>query len=294
MDTEGGWAAEDEKGNRMKQVLAGLLLLPVAAFAVDGVREINQSCALAGCFSGDAPGFPVTIDQDGSYVLTGNLDVSGLSVPENRTAVDITALRVTLDMNGFSIIGPVSCTGTPVTSCTPSGGSGDGIQAPFATGSAVTIRNGIVRGMGNTGVGCGGSCNVRDVQAIENGLVGITNSNDHGVFINNTARRNGQYGFIVDGLVEGNTAVGNGGYGIFTNPGSRVIRNHSENNGGNGVRCFTCSLLDNVVIGNAGFGVELGGRAVYGRNLIDDNDMGELDGTAFAVDENRCGLGACP
>lgn len=33
-----------------------------AATAGEGVVEINAVCAAAGCFQGDAPGFPVTLD----------------------------------------------------------------------------------------------------------------------------------------------------------------------------------------------------------------------------------------
>jgi len=52
----------------MKRTHALLPLLAVAlhagtAAAVDGVLEINQTCAaLSGCFPGDTAGFPVTID----------------------------------------------------------------------------------------------------------------------------------------------------------------------------------------------------------------------------------------
>ena len=56
--------------------LIALLLLALAgpALAVDGVVEINQTCAVqTGCFSGDTAGYPVTITQPGSYRLTSNL-----------------------------------------------------------------------------------------------------------------------------------------------------------------------------------------------------------------------------
>src|SRR5436190_10630805 len=89
-------------------------------YAVDGIVLIDQNRALAGGVTpGDAPGFPVTISLAGSYRLSGNL-----TVPDaNTTAINITADNVTIDLNGFSIIGPVVCTpiGTPVTSCSPSG-----------------------------------------------------------------------------------------------------------------------------------------------------------------------------
>ena len=71
-------------------VAAFILLLTVVApaLAVDGVREINQACALSGgCSAGDAPGFPVEITTDGSYRLTGNLAVG--SGNGNVTAISI-------------------------------------------------------------------------------------------------------------------------------------------------------------------------------------------------------------
>src|SRR5712692_4005736 len=84
-------------------------------YAVDGVVLIDQNRALAGGVTpGDAPGFPVTISVPGSYRLSGNL-----TVPDaNTTAIQVTADNVTLDLNGFSIIGPTVCVGT---SCSPTG-----------------------------------------------------------------------------------------------------------------------------------------------------------------------------
>lgn len=280
----------------MKSVLAGLLLLPLSAFAVDGVREINQICANGfGCFAGDNGGFPVQITESGSYRLTSDLDVSALSNPENRTAIDLSnsALEVTIDLNGFSIIGPATCTGTPVTSCTPTG-TGDGIRTPVATNAAVTIKNGTIRGMGDTGIACGRNCIISNIHAVENAGFGFGNANGDSIIINNILRRNGGSGMSGAGLIESNIAIGNGGDGIFSNPGSRVIGNQSEDNDGNGIRCFTCSLINNVIRANTGFGVSYGGRAVAGGNLIDDNDMGEIDGTApFEIAPNRCGFSAC-
>ena len=111
----GGWVA----------VAATILSLGASpALAVDGVIEINQAAALAGGITPcDAPGFPVTISQPGSYRLTSNL-----IVPDAATnGIQITANDVTLDLNGFSIIGPNTCTPNPVR-CTFSGG-GIGVMA---------------------------------------------------------------------------------------------------------------------------------------------------------------------
>src|SRR5438128_5729077 len=70
-------------------------------YAVDGVVLIDQNRALAGSVTfGDAPGFPVTLSQPGSYRLSGNL-----TVPDaNTTAIEVTANNVTIDLNGFSIL----------------------------------------------------------------------------------------------------------------------------------------------------------------------------------------------
>ena len=78
--------------------LSCLLALGVSApgYAVDGVLEINQTCAVqTGCFSGDDPGFPVTIVTPGSYRLTGNLTVPD----ENTGAIVVQASRSTVEVS---------------------------------------------------------------------------------------------------------------------------------------------------------------------------------------------------
>jgi len=47
--------------------------LASAASASEGVLEISQACAAVGCFPGDGPGFPVTIDrgQPATFPLNG-------------------------------------------------------------------------------------------------------------------------------------------------------------------------------------------------------------------------------
>jgi hypothetical protein len=70
------------------------------SWAVDGVTEINQAAALAGgVAAGDLPGFPVTIGSDGNFRLT-----SSLAPQTSGTAIEITAIGVNLDLNGFRIV----------------------------------------------------------------------------------------------------------------------------------------------------------------------------------------------
>jgi len=142
---------------RTAEFSLGLLcscVLAVSAFAADGVIQINQARALAGgVVPADAPGFPVLIDASGSYVLTSNL-----MVPDQLTdGILVTADRVTIDLNGFGIIGPVICnaSGSNVL-CSPAG-SGIGVHAqqiaePASRADRTVVRNGFISGMGGTGV----------------------------------------------------------------------------------------------------------------------------------------------
>src|SRR5688572_26812572 len=73
---------------------------PIPNRTGDGVVLINQNRAVnGGVTPGDAPGFPITISRPGSYRLASNLNASGL-------VIEIVADGVSLDLNGFSIIGP--------------------------------------------------------------------------------------------------------------------------------------------------------------------------------------------
>jgi len=145
------------------------LLLVLAAGSVhagDGVLEINVACRTAGCFTGDAPGAPIQITEPGSYILTSNL-----SVNVNTTAILIQTDDVTLDLNGFTISGPVVCSRGDPTTCSTSG-LGIGIDA--ADQRNITVRNGVVRGMGSDGVIVNGRgarvSNLTVTENAENGL----------------------------------------------------------------------------------------------------------------------------
>src|ERR1700754_1825156 len=116
---------------RFSKMRAALLCLFVAIssslFAADGVTIIDQRSAQAGNITpGDGPGFPVTISRPGSYKLMSNLNVSH----DDVTAILVTAPDVTINMNGFSIIGPTQCVdgGLGLPTC-PKPGVGIGIQA---------------------------------------------------------------------------------------------------------------------------------------------------------------------
>jgi len=146
-------------------LLAGLLLCGLAgtASAGDGILEINQSCVAVGCFAGDAPGWPVTLDGGGSYRLTSDLDIY-----EPGNAIEILADGTTLDLAGFGIR---FCTDTaPGFACLYLG-SGDGISGAGALD--VTVRNGVVQGFLGWGVYLGARARVEGLVVRANGDGGI-------------------------------------------------------------------------------------------------------------------------
>ena len=126
----------------MKQAFAflAMTLSPACVYGVDGVVLINQATVNA------AGGFPYRITQPGSYKLSGNLTLPTV----NTTGIDILSDNVTLDLNGFTIAGPLPCF-----ACLP--GSGDGVHTSVR--NHITVRNGSIVGADwmRAGAGSGGS-----------------------------------------------------------------------------------------------------------------------------------------
>jgi hypothetical protein len=218
-------------------------------YAVDGVTLIEPSRVARGSITpGDAPGFPVTISEPGSYRLAGNLTVLDMFT----TAIEITADNVTLDLNGFSIIGPNVCTPNP-TMC--SSGGGVGVHAgSFSTGTiaphSVRVVNGTVRGMGFHGVRLmGDGTTVERVNTYSNGGPGIVVGD--GSVIDSTAVLNGGAG-IIGTIVRGNISTNNRASGIFLRgPGGVAIGNSAKGNGNFGIDASCAgSIVGNAVVGN--------------------------------------------
>ena len=226
-------------------IVALSLLLPSAIRAVDGVVLIDQNRALAGGITpGDTPGFPITISQSGTYRLTGNL-----TVPDaNTNAFTLTAEFVTIDLNGYSIIGPTVClpVGETVTSCSPSGG-GSGVTLNFNQ-RGIAVVNGVVRGMGFLGIdlGTGDGHLVKNVRAESNGAGGIRLQ--RGTVSGCIANSNGGIGIsATQSTVSGNTVILNRDYGIQANCPSSIVGNTVFVNGGGTINAGAgCVLANNA------------------------------------------------
>lgn len=201
----------------MKRILlsASLFALSAAAHAVDGVILIDQAKALAGGVTpGDVAGFPVTISKPGSYRLSSNL-----TLPDTNTdGIVSTAGGVTLDLNGFSIIGPAYCPGQnggPEYACNLGNGNAVRFTDPgnslSSAGVSYVVRNGRIFGAGGNGI------------LVENGLVenmdigfvggaGIDMRSRTGIARNNQVRGSqlsGIVSYVVGGLIENNVVETN-------------------------------------------------------------------------------------
>lgn len=292
------------------------LVLSHLAVADEGVLEINQICAVNdGCFAGDDPGFPVEIDQSGSYVLT-----SDLQIPADTHAITLpsSASGSVIDLNGFTIRGPESCSGTPVTSCTGSG-QGHGISGSF---TSAVIRNGRITGMadegirlgdrsrlldlkvsenGDQGIQIGDGSGIRNVELIRNGGSGMNtgrgtvivnarasgnaldgmNAGNESVVSKSTARDNGGSGIGVNFNATATevAAADNGGIGISSGEGGRVEDSTATRNDSDGIRASAGSVVKgSTSVGNGARGIYLiDGSGLAVDNVAEDNTLEGID-----------------
>ncbi len=270
--------------------------------APDGVVQIDQARALAGGVTeGDTPGFPVTISEAGSYRLTGELDVTSVGDPnpENLIAIQVSASYVEVDLNGFAILGPV--TGCP-SSCTPSGGTGDGI---YGTGSSLKVRNGTISGMGYYGLRLGSTSVIENMRLRGNGGGGI-DAGGYSVVRNCQVYSNGGTGISVDSVsvVTGNLVSSNNSWGIFTGIGpggydsSIISENTVKGSAGTGIGAgLGTNVQGNSVYGSDSYGLYTGSGCGYGNNVFFSNNGGDaavqVNG-GVDLGGNRCGDHACP
>ncbi len=236
-------------------ILTAGLLCATGVHAADGQLEINQACAVnTGCFPGDAPGFPVTITQPGSYRLTGNLDLS--AVDPGLSGIQASAPAVTVDLSGFHIAGATTCSGSGASiSCSPSG-TGSGVHFTNDATASV-VQNGIVRNMTNSGVFClATGARVQNITATHNANDGIF-AQQGTLVVNSVAIENGGDGINVTSgsIVDGVTSIGNGQNGIRAegfSGGSVVTRTVAQKNGASGFMLFGLAKFgkNNLSIGN--------------------------------------------
>jgi len=235
-------------------ILTALLLV----FAVNVSNSFAEFYVIAGSRGAgtEIKALPYTISSSGFYYVTKDLTCQS----KIEHGITITADNVTLDLMGFSLIGP--------------GGKGtyDGI---YMNGqSNVEIRNGTVRNFRRHGIH-------------EFNTAGTSHRT-----INIRARGNGYRGISLLGkgnLVERCAAVGNGYYGIYTGIGSTVTGNICYDNVNNGIHTNNGSTITgNTCYSNSGRGISAASGSTVTNNTCYDNDYGIYLSGVNLVDQNTC------
>lgn len=177
---------------------------------------------------GDADSF-FKIIQPGSYYLTGNITGGA-----GRHGVEIAASGVTLDLNGFELLGTA--------------GSLDGVSATAANLTNIAVINGSVRSWGDEGVDLGTlpatSCRVTDVRAGVNAGTGIFVG--FGSTVTNCAASGNDTGIFADtGSTVSHCSVRSNTIGIRTNAGCTVTNCSAASNTGIAILVSTGSTVVN-------------------------------------------------
>jgi len=276
---------------------AALLGGALPALASEGVVEINQARALAGGVTPtDAPGFPVTLGQPGSYRLTSDLALP----PGTATGVDVievTVDEVSIDLAGFTLRGVASCTGLGAAVTCAGAGAGRGIDAGIA--NQISVRGGTVTGMSGIGVVIGSYAHVEDLRVEGNALNGL-DLNEACVVRGASAIRNGGNGFDLGGgcSVSNVTAYGNKQVGVASSDGTVIEGSSSVANGSHGYSVQGGSLVSGCVArSNGGFGVN-STTSGYQGSALTFNSGGNANPQAsggFSLGANVCGTDTvCP
>lgn len=215
--------------------------------------QINQASVQAAA-SGVAratTGFPFRITQPGSYQLTSNL-----VVPANTSGIEIQADNVILDLNGFTISGPVTC--FVHVGCTGSVNDPIGI---LGFGSNPTVRNGSVVGF-NIGIFLPGPSVDSDIS-------------------------------LSGGLVEEIHVSNNSAIGISIESG--VVRRNTANLNGSGIAMGSSLVTENVANFNLAFGLVANVGGLYGSNTFLGNGSAQQvqNNGSVSQNNNACNAAGC-
>jgi parallel beta-helix repeat protein len=201
------------------------------------------------------------ISAPGSYYLTGN--ITGVA---SKRGINIAASDVTVNLNGFAIIGVAS--------------SLEGINVSGAR-TNISLRNGTVRGWGGDGINALSASNgqYQDLRLSANGLRGL-NAGASSSVLNCTALSNSSSGITVGlgSTITGCTAQDNFQHGFSTDSGTTVngctaYANHQRGiNVGDG-----CTVTDCTVRSNTTDGIATGFDCVVSRCTARRNDAAGIN-----------------
>ena len=239
---------------------------------------------------------PFTIDQPGSYYLTGNLQFTA----ESGHAITIAANDVTLDLMGFTLSSTSAVTGNAIT--IDSGRNNVGIRNGAITGSTTVTISGIepdrtwsVSATGGFSRGVSGgdsSCRISDLRISRCGGFGI---GAVGATIERvSATANGNTGVVLSTTADGHgiaidcVASGNAGSGFVH--GRVLSRCIAENNEDDGFSTRAAAMTNCSASFNGSDGIDNDGSVINCIALSNGNDGIEGQGViafCYASNNNR-------
>ena len=213
---------------------------------------------------------PVTITAPGSYYLTGDLvGVSG------QHGIVVNASYVTIDLNGFSLVGVT--------------GSATGIYTAVTGGKHIEIRNGTIRGWGGNGVAAVQFTDVHvESLRVDNNAGGGAYVGAHSIVSATTATGNGGVaGIYADtgSTVDRCTAFGNSGVGIQVQPQSTVSGSTAGNNGTNGFLLSAGSTATDCTAWGNAVGINLAAGSRVTHSVARQNGVGILGSDGASIEQ---------
>ena len=234
------------------------------------------------------------ISQPGSYYLTGN--ITGVA---GKRGIAIAASGVTLDLNGFDLVG------VP--------GSSEGVVALSSDLDCIEVRNGTVRAWGGDGVfiSAARSCMASRLRLLGNAGFGLRSN---GVIDSCVARENGQAGIagsagcmIRDCISEFNGTFGitsaascvlnacvafaNGDAGISANSYNTITACTAASNGTDGIIAgFACHIADCACGRNNANGISVNQSSNIQANVCYFNTQAGIHayGSHNRIEANHC------
>lgn len=271
-------------------VVLALSLTAVVARASDGVIELNQACATqTGCAEGDDPGFPITLTARGSYRLTSDLVIA----ISGTDGIKVGADDVTLDFNGFTLVGPGFVPITTHVCSSPAGGLGISPIDPAAP-AALVVQNGRIRGMFAGIFFSAANAHVERMIVERNCIYGIYLGTAAFV-VDTQVRANGSEGLTLGtgGRVRDSIADNNGGSGMILGTGGVVTGSIASTNLGDGIQFSGTGGVasGNSLVGNGGSGLVFTRGGVANGNTVYTNHWDGITvvGGAVVVVENSAG-----
>jgi parallel beta-helix repeat protein len=272
---------------------------PVASTAKP-LAEIEPRTAISAVNTpGDANSL-FKITQPGSYYLTGN--ITGVI---GKHGVEIAAHGVTLDLNGFDLVGVsgmgdfdgVSSSLLNMTNVTVINGSvrnwgGRGVDLVSAGSTACRIEGVLASGNAGRGIAAGVGSTVANCAAYNNGDGGIATLSD------STVTGCAVYDNTGDGIVGGNntaivncSAAANSGNGIAGANAVLISGCAARNNSLSGIECsIACLITANTCTSNVGAGIHTFGAD----NRIESNNCTscargiDVDSAGNLIVRNSC------